>query len=202
MKSLKTKSIKFIDNYLKISSNVCLNLDKKKIYNLIQIIKKIQKNEGRIFFVGVGGSAGNTSHAVNDFRKLLNIECYTPTDNVSEITARTNDEGFETVFEKYLEISKMKSKDLLFVFSVGGGNSKKNVSINLINAIKFAKLKKAKVVSFLGKDDGYAANNSDISIIFNSSDKKLVTPISEGFQVVLWHLLVSHPELQKNKTKW
>lgn len=201
-KNSSPNSIKFINNYFNIASDVCKYIDRFKVLKIINILKKIQKTKGRIFFLGVGGSAGNTSHAVNDFRKLLNIECYAPTDNVSELTARTNDEGWDTVFEKYLEISNLNSRDLIFVFSVGGGNLKKKISVNLINAIKFSKKKKSKIISFLGKDDGYAALNSDVSIIFNSKDKSLITPISEGFQVVLWHLLVSHPDLQKNKTTW
>ncbi len=177
-------------------------LDKKKIDKLINSIKLIKKNNGRIFFIGVGGSAGNASHAVNDFRKLCNIECYAPTDNVSELTARTNDEGFDTIFSGYLKNSKLSKKDAIFIFSVGGGNKKYNVSTNLIEAILIAKKKNAKIFSIVGRKDGYSYKNSDISILINVNDKKLLTPISESMQVVVWHLLVSDKRLQSNKTKW
>ena len=189
---------KYFDN-LKYSIQ---KLDRKKIDKLINKIKSIKKNKGRIFFLGVGGSAGNASHAVNDFRKLCNIECYTPTDNVSEITARTNDEGFNTVFSGYLKNSNLSKKDAIFIFSVGGGNKKYNVSTNLIEAILLAKKKKAKVFSIVGRQDGYSYKNSDISILINVNDKKLLTPISESMQVAIWHLLVSDKRLQSNKTKW
>ena len=177
-------------------------LDKKKIDKLINSIKLIKKNNGRIFFIGVGGSAGNASHAVNDFRKLCNIECYAPTDNVSELTARTNDEGFDTIFSGYLKNSKLSKKDAIFIFSVGGGNKTYNVSTNLIEAILIAKKKNAKIFSIVGRKDGYSYKNSDISILINVNDKKLLTPISESMQVVVWHLLVSDKRLQSNKTKW
>ena len=150
----------------------------------------------------MGGSAGNCSHAVNDFRKLCNVEAYAITDNVSEITARTNDEGFETIFDQYLIISNLRKNDILFIFSVGGGNLKKNVSVNLINAIKLAKKKKAKVLGIVGKKNGYTYKNGDVVLDIDTKDKKLITPISESYQAVIWHLLVSHPLLAKNKTKW
>ena len=163
---------------------------------------KITKQKGRLFILGVGGSAGNSSHAVNDFRKLCSIDAYSPTDNVSEITARTNDEGFNSIFSEYLKVSNLTYKDTLLIFSVGGGNLKKKVSLNLIEAIKFAKKKKSKVISFVGKSDGFAFRNSDISILMSSPDKSYVTPVSEPMQAVLWHSLVSHPILQTKKTKW
>ena len=169
---------------------------------LIFCLKRLKKNKGRLFIIGVGGSAGNASHAVNDFRKLCNIDAYTPVDNVSEITAKTNDEGFDTIFDSYLKLSNFSKKDLLMVFSVGGGHVKKNVSVNLIKALKYAKSKKGKSISIVGKSDGYAYKKSDISILIKIKDKKLVTPISETFQTLIWHLLVSHPDLQVNKTKW
>ena len=165
-------------------------------------MKKLKKNKGRLFIIGVGGSAGNASHAVNDFRKLCNIDAYTPVDNVSEITAKTNDEGFETIFDTYLKLSNFNKKDVLMIFSVGGGNYLKKVSTNLIKAIKFAKLKKGKTVCIVGRTDGYAYKQSDIKILVNVQDKILVTPIAETFQALIWHLLVSHPDLQVNKTKW
>ena len=192
----------FINKY---KLNVVNSLEKIKDSNLldsIKLLKKMRSNKGRLFIIGVGGSAGNASHAVNDFRKLCSIDAYTPVDNISEITAKTNDEGFETIFDTYLKLSNLNSKDVLMIFSVGGGNQKKNVSTNLIKAIKFAKTKKTKTICIVGKSDGYAYKNSDIKILIDVEDKKLVTPISETFQVLLWHLFVSHPSLQLNKTKW
>lgn len=177
-------------------------LDKRKINSLAIALNKISRSKGRIFFLGVGGSAGNASHAVNDFRKICNIECYTPSDNVSELTARTNDEGFENIFSEYLKCSKLKKNDAIFIFSVGGGNIKHNVSVNLIKAIKYAKTKGAKIFSIVGKADGYAYQKSDISILVETNDTKLVTPISEAMQAVIWHYLVSDPRIKKNKTKW
>ncbi|XOJ73745.1 SIS domain-containing protein [Candidatus Pelagibacter sp. Uisw_114] len=177
-------------------------LDKKKVLEIINILKNLRKLNGRLFIIGVGGSAGNASHAVNDFRKLCNIDTYTPVDNVSEITSKTNDEGFDTIFDTYLKLSKFNKNDALMVFSVGGGNFKKKVSVNLIKAIKFANLKKGKVISIVGRKDGYAYKNSNVKIFIDVEEKKLVTPLAETFQVLLWHLLVSHPDLQKNKTKW
>ena len=155
-----------------------------------------------MFIIGVGGSAGNASHAVNDFRKLCNIDTYTPVDNISEITSKTNDEGFETIFDSYLKLSSFSKKDILLILSVGGGNIKKNVSVNLIRAIQYVKKIKGKSICIVGKNDGYAYSNSTLSILIEVKDQKLVTPVSETFQVLLWHLLVSHPKLQINNTKW
>ncbi len=177
-------------------------LDEKNILEIVAILKQVQNSKGRLFIIGVGGSAGNASHAVNDFRKLCNIDTYTPVDNVSEITSKTNDEGFDTIFDTYLKLSKFNKNDALMVFSVGGGNFKKKVSVNLIKAIKFANFKKGKVISIVGRKDGYAYKNSNVKIFIDVEEKKLVTPLAETFQVLLWHLLVSHPDLQKNKTKW
>ena len=192
----------FIKLYKKNIYESLLDLNDKKIKKAINLLKNVRKNKGRLFIIGVGGSAGNASHAVNDFRKLCSIDAYTPVDNVSEITAKTNDEGFETIFDTYLKLSNFNNKDMLMVFSVGGGNLKKNVSVNLIKAIKYAKFKKGKCLSIIGRADGYAYKNSDISILIKVEDNKLVTPVSETFQTLIWHLLVSHPDLQVNKTKW
>ena len=189
---------KFFDNFKKSLDGI----DLIKLEKCAKLLLNVRKNKGRLFILGVGGSAGNTSHAVNDFRKLCSIEAYSPTDNVSEITARTNDEGFDTIFSEYLKISNLNKRDLLLIFSVGGGNEKRKVSMGLIEAIKLSKKKKSKVISFVGKDDGYAYYNSDISILMSSPDKKFVTPVSEPMQAVLWHALVSHPILQTKKTKW
>ena len=193
-------------NFIKLfKKSVFATLNKlveKNILEIVAILKKVRNSKGRLFIIGVGGSAGNASHAVNDFRKLCNIDTYTPVDNVSEITSKTNDEGFDTIFDTYLKLSKFNKNDALMVFSVGGGNFKKNVSVNLIKAIKFANLKKGKVISIVGRKDGYAYKNSNVKIFIDVEEKKLVTPLAETFQVLLWHLLVSHPDLQKNKTKW
>jgi D-sedoheptulose 7-phosphate isomerase len=192
----------FISKYLNSLNEINNNLDRENIDLFIKALIKIKKNHGRLFILGVGGSAGNSSHAVNDFRKLCDINAISPTDNVSEITARTNDEGFKTIFSEYLKTSNLNKKDAILVFSVGGGNLKKNVSLNIIEAIKFAKMKKSTILSIVGKDDGYAAKNSNCCIIINPNIKKFLTPISESYQSVLWHLFVSHPQLQSNKTKW
>jgi D-sedoheptulose 7-phosphate isomerase len=194
--------MKLLNNYFNLVIETINNLDKKKIDKLVLEIKKIKSKKGRIFFLGVGGSAGNASHAVNDFRKICNIECYTPVDNVSELTARTNDEGFKTIFSSYLINSNLSNRDAIFIFSVGGGNLKYNVSTNLIEAIKIAKKKKSKVFSIVGRDDGYAYKKSDVSIITRVKNNKFLTPITEGLQAVIWHCLVSDKRLQDNKTKW
>ena len=194
--------MKLINNFFENINFTLSKLDKNRINDTIKLLKKIRNNQGRLFIIGVGGSAGNASHAVNDFRKLCNIDAYTPVDNISEITAKTNDEGFETIFDTYLKLCKINKKDMLLIFSVGGGNLKKKVSTNIIKAIKFVKKKKNKIVSIVGRNDGYAYKNSDIKILIKVKDKKFVTPISETFQALIWHLFVSHPDLQTKKTKW
>ena len=192
----------FIEKYFNNFSYLIKKIDFEDINKAIKILKELRNKKGRLFILGVGGSAGNASHSVNDFRKLCNIETYTPTDNVSEITARTNDEGFKTIFEEYLKISKLSDKDVLLIFSVGGGNESLNISTNLIRAIKYAKRLNSNVISIVGKNDGYAYENSDCSILVSPDDKLFLTPISESMQAVIWHLLVSHPDLKINHTKW
>jgi len=192
----------FLEKYKRNIHNSLENLEDIKVLKAVDLLKNLKKDKGRLFIIGVGGSAGNASHAVNDFRKLCDIDAYTPVDNVSEITAKTNDEGFETIFDTYLKLSKFNKKDVLMVFSVGGGNLKKKVSVNLIKAIKYANLKRGKIISVIGRSDGYAYKNSTVSIQVNVEETKLVTPISETFQTLLWHFFVSHPYLQVNKTKW
>jgi D-sedoheptulose 7-phosphate isomerase len=172
------------------------------IEDVVIRLSRIQAAKGRVFVLGVGGSAGNASHMVNDLRKLCAIEAYAPTDNVSELTARTNDEGFDTIFSEYLKVSQFNEKDAIFVLSVGGGNEEKNVSVGLIKAIKYAKEKKGTVLSIVGKEDGYAALNSDAVVVVPVVKPSRVTPHSEAFQAVVWHCIVSHPELQVNNTKW
>jgi D-sedoheptulose 7-phosphate isomerase len=191
-----------INEYIRQLSRSIHLLNKKTIEKLIYEIVKIKKRGGRIFFLGLGGSAGNASHAVNDFRKICNIECYCPTDNVSEITARTNDEGFEKIFSQYLINSKLSKKDALFIFSVGGGNKKLKISLGLIEAIQLAKKIGSRVFSIIARKDGYAYKNSDVTILINVDDEKYITPISESMQAVIWHALVSDHRLKKNKTKW
>lgn len=159
-------------------------------------------NEGRVFVLGVGGSAGNASHMVNDLRKLCGIEAYAPTDNASEVTARTNDEGFDTVFVEYLKVSRLNHLDTIFILSVGGGDEERNVSVGLIKAIKLAKDEDATVVGIVGKKDGYTALNADVCVVVPPLFPARVTPHSESFQAVVWHCIVSNPKLQVNSTKW
>ena len=194
--------MKFAQSYLENFFQVMTLLDKKEISKTIELIHKIKVSKGRIFFLGVGGSAGNASHAVNDFRKITEIECYAPTDNVSELTARINDDGWDTSITEWLKISNLNKKDLLFIFSVGGGNLKKNVSINLVNAIKYGKKVKSKITGIIGRDGGFTKKNSNTCILVPTVDKKLITPSAESMQAVIWHLIVSHPKLLKNTTKW
>ncbi len=188
--------------HLEETSKIVEKLDTKIIENIVNLLAKVKSKGGRIFFLGVGGSAGNCSHAVNDFRKIVGIECYAPTDNVSELTARTNDEGWSTVFSEWLKISKLSEKDMLFIFSVGGGNLKKKVSTNLVEALKYGKSIGSKIVGIVGRDGGYTAKVSDTCLIIPTVNPKTVTPHSEAFQSIIWHLLVSHPKLKSKQTKW
>ena len=194
--------MQFFQNYFNEIKNSIFALDSKKINLVILELKKLRKRNGRLFIIGIGGSAANASHAVNDFRKLCMINAISPVDNISEITARTNDDGFENIFFDSLEVSNINKQDLLLIFSVGGGNLKKNISVNIINAIKLAKKRKLKIISIIGKKDGYAFENSDICLLINIKDKKFITPISESMQSIIWHYFVSHPLVQIKKTKW
>ena len=162
----------------------------------------LRDRDGRLFIIGVGGSAGNAAHAVNDFRKLCGIEAYAPTDNVSELTARTNDEGWPTVFSEWLKVSRTNAKDALLIFSVGGGNMEKNVSPNIVAAIALAKERDLRVLGIVGRDGGYAKKAGDCVVVVPTVEDSRVTPHAEAFQAVIWHCLVSHPKLQKNATKW
>jgi D-sedoheptulose 7-phosphate isomerase len=195
-------SFSFTNKYFKETLESISNIDVSVIDKMAKTLSKVRLNKGRVFFLGVGGSAANCSHAVNDFRKLCNIECYCPTDNVSELTARTNDEGWEYFYEEWLKVSRLNSKDLLFFMSVGGGNLKRKVSVNLIRASIYAKKRNAKMIGIYGKKNSYLSkvSNLEITVLKNTSD--LVTPISESIQSVIWHCLVSHPLLKKNATKW
>jgi D-sedoheptulose 7-phosphate isomerase len=177
-------------------------LDVAAIDRMVDVLAGIKAVEGRIFFIGVGGSAANCSHAVNDFRKLAGFECYAPTDNVSELTARINDEGWESSFAEWLKISRLKASDAVFVLSVGGGSIEKKVSLNLVAAIRHAKAIGAKVVAILGRDGGFTATVADAAVVVPTVNPETVTPHSEAFQSVIWHLLVSHPRLKTSAPKW
>ncbi len=177
-------------------------IDTQFIEEMATILSQVKQNEGRLFFLGVGGSAGNCSHAVNDFRKIVGIESYAPTDNVSELTARTNDEGWSTVFVEWLKTSKLNAKDAIFVLSVGGGNLEKNISPNLVMALQHAQSVGAKITGVVGRDGGYTAKVADACVIIPTVNANNITPHSEAFQAVVWHLLVSHPKLKAHPTKW
>ena len=192
----------YLKQHLSEHIEIAKNIDLKKILLIVNFLHELRKKNGRLFILGVGGSAANASHAVNDFRKLCSIESYAPTDNVSELTARTNDEGWITVFENWLKISKVSKRDALLIFSVGGGDIKKKVSENIVRAIKYAKNQKSKILSIVGRSEGYAGKNSDISIIIPNTNKKNVTPHSEAYQSVIWHMIISHPKIKQYKTKW
>lgn len=188
--------------HLHESIEIIKKIDVDAIEEIADLLVQVKTDSGRIFFLGVGGSAGNCSHAVNDFRKIVGIESYAPTDNVSELTARTNDEGWTSIFVEWLKISKLTPKDMLFIFSVGGGNIEKNISPNLVEAIKFAKIVGSKIIGIVGRDGGYTAQVADACVIIPTVNPDNVTPHSEAFQAVIWHLLVSHPKLKVNQTKW
>ena len=183
------------------SINILKSIDYNIIDNMAEIISNVKTNNGRLFFLGVGGGAGHASHAVNDFRKICGIQAYAPTDNVSELTARTNDEGWETVFIEWLRCSKLNSNDGVFVFSVGGGNKEKNISANLVFALEHAKKVNAKIVGVVGRDGGYTAEVADACCIIPTVNNSTITPHTEGFQAVVWHVLVSHPFLKVQDTK-
>ena len=177
-------------------------LDVEAIERIAAGLVELRENGGRLFFLGVGGSAGNCSHAVNDFRKIVGIEAYAPTDNVSELTARANDEGWPTIFVEWLKVSRLNRNDALFVFSVGGGSLERNISPNLVHALKHAKAVGAKVFGIVGRDGGYTAEVGDAVVIVPTVNPETITPHSEAFQAVVWHLLVSHPSLKARATKW
>src|SRR5438309_4898370 len=192
----------FSERHLQEAREIIDAIDVAPIERMVSILVQVRDAGGRLFFLGVGGSAGNCGHAVNDFRKIVGIEAYAPTDNVSELTARTNDEGWETVFVEWLKTSRLKAIDALFVFSVGGGNLEKNVSPNLVRALQYAKTVGAKILGVVGRDGGYTAKVGDAVCIVPTVNPEAVTPHSEAFQAVIWHLLVSHPALKLNPTKW
>jgi len=192
----------YTEKHLAEASQIISQLDIGAIEQMVEYLASLRQRRGRLFFLGVGGSAANCSHAVNDFRKIAGIEAYAPTDNVSELTARTNDDGWASIFIEWLKVSRLNERDMLFVFSVGGGNAEKNVSPNLVSALQYAKQIGASVVGVVGRDGGYTAQVADACVIIPTVNPETVTPHSEAFQAVVWHLLVSHPLLKTMPTKW
>ncbi|MDR2709310.1 MAG: SIS domain-containing protein [Elusimicrobiota bacterium] len=192
----------FADQFLKESVEIISKLDKNAIEHCVDLLCDVKTQGGRLFILGVGGSAASASHAVNDFRKIANIESYAPTDNVSELTARTNDEGWESIFAEWLKGSKLNEKDALLIFSVGGGNAEKNISVNIIKAIEYAKKAGAKVLAVVGRDGGFAAKNSQSAVLIPVVNAQHITPHTESFHGLIWHLIVSHPKLKSVQTKW
>ena len=192
----------FADKFLVEATEILARLDRASLEKAAKMIGELRATGGRLFILGVGGSAANASHAVNDFRKIGGIEAYAPTDNVSELTARTNDEGWATVFESWLKTSKLQARDAVLVFSVGGGDLERNVSPNLVAALKLAKSVGAKIIGVVGRDGGYTAKVADACVLIPMVNTAHVTPHSEAFQAVVWHLLVSHPAVKVEQTKW
>jgi D-sedoheptulose 7-phosphate isomerase len=188
--------------HLQEAARIIEQLDPEVIDRMAGMLADLRGRGGRLFFLGVGGSAANCSHAVNDFRKIAGIEAYTPVDNVSELTARANDEGWETIFATWLEGSRLSAKDMVFVFSVGGGSLEHNVSPNLVRALEYARRVGATVAGVVGRDGGYTARVADACVVIPTVNSATITPHSEAFQAVVWHLLVSHPALKPAKTKW
>jgi D-sedoheptulose 7-phosphate isomerase len=199
---VETQTLTFSQQFFAESKEVLDKLDTSATERVAEILAETRTNGGRLFILGVGGSAGNASHAVNDFRKIVGLEAYAPTDNVSELTARTNDEGWATIFSEWLKVSRLKPDDTILVFSVGGGNVEKNVSPNLVAALQYAKQVGSKVVGVVGRDGGYTAQVADACVIVPVVNPANITPHSEAFQAVVWHMLVSHPALKAKETKW
>lgn len=192
----------FTENFLQETITLIQKIDSASIEAVAQGLADLRANQGRLFILGVGGSAGHASHAVNDFRKICGIESYAPTDNVSELTARTNDEGWDTTFIEWLKVSRLSSKDTLLIFSVGGGNREKNVSMNLVRALELAQERKSKIFGIVGRDGGFTKQVANACVVIPIVSNERITPHTEGVCAVVWHLLVSHPTLQAQKTKW
>jgi D-sedoheptulose 7-phosphate isomerase len=194
--------MEFIKDHLDQTAKIAQSIATQEVDRLISALTELKSSGGRLYFLGVGGSAANAAHAVNDFRKLAGIESYAPSDNIAELTARANDEGWATIFSGWLKVSKLSANDAIFILSVGGGDRERNISANLCEAIDYAKSVGAKVFGIVGRDGGYTRRTADISILIPTIDPTLVTPHSESFQEVIWHLMVSHPKLKENQTKW
>ncbi|MBN2138001.1 MAG: SIS domain-containing protein [Sedimentisphaerales bacterium] len=192
----------YIDSYLSEAHRIIDSIDRNSIEKCVKILLETREAAGRVFILGVGGGAGNASHAVNDFRKIAGIESYTPTDNVSELTARVNDDGWDSAFANWLKGSKLNPSDCVLVFSVGGGNAEKNISNNLVLALKYAEEVGSKIIGIVGRDGGYTARVADSAVVVPVVNKETVTPHTEAFQAVIWHMMVSHPALKTNEMKW
>ena len=192
----------FSKKYLQECIEICNTINPDDIEDMANLINSVRSESGRIFFLGVGGGAGHASHAVNDFRKICNIESYAPTDNVSELTARVNDDGWDTCYVNWLKGSKISNKDLIFVFSVGGGNLEKNISVNILKSLQLAKEVGSKICGVVGRDGGYTKQVADVCIVVPNVNDHNVTPHTEAFQAIVWHLLVAHPLLIANEMKW
>ena len=196
------KNDAYIEKYLLQTSKIASMIDRQAILAMVKLMVRVRASSGRLFILGVGGSAGNAGHAVNDFRKIAGIEAYAPTDNVAELTARINDDGWDSCFANWLLGSRLNAKDLVFIFSVGGGNAEKNISNNLVQALKYAQKVKASIIGVVGRDGGYTAKVADAVIIVPTLDPQTVTPHTESFQAVVWHLIVTHPLLAAHRMKW
>ena len=192
----------FSQKYLSECIEICNKINPDKIEEMASLIHSVRENNGRIFFLGVGGGAGHASHAVNDFRKICNIECYSPTDNVSELTARVNDDGWDSSYVNWLKGSHLSKEDLIFVFSVGGGSIEKNISVNILNSLKLAKKIGSKICGVVGRDGGFTKEVANCCIVIPTVNDANITPHTEAFQAVIWHLLVAHPLLLTNEMKW
>lgn len=192
----------YTTQYLEEATAILGLLDRDSIERTLDVLLEVRRQRGRIFFLGVGGGAGHASHAVNDFRKIAHIECYAPTDNVSELTARINDDGWETAYRNWLKGSRLGPQDAVFVFSVGGGNAENNISTNLVSALGYAREVGARICGIVGRDGGFTAKVADACVIVPVVNPATVTPHTESFQAVLWHLLVSHPKLKDAEMKW
>lgn len=192
----------YISQYLEESIQILRQLDMEAIEHMLDLLVEVRRQDGRIFFLGVGGGAGHASHAVNDFRKIAGIECYAPTDNVSELTARINDEGWETAYRNWLQGSRLRPQDAVFVFSVGGGDAERKISANLVSALQYAKQIGARICGIVGRNGGFTALVSDACVVVPVINPDTITPHTESFQAVLWHLLVSHPKLKAADMKW
>lgn len=194
--------MKFIEKYLKDTQEIIKKLDKTAIEQVVELIIQVRERQGRMFILGIGGGAGHASHAVNDFRKIAHIEAYTPTDNASELTARINDEGWDTCYSNWLKISNLNKKDMVFILSVGGGNLEYNLSVNIVEALKLAKSRGAVISGIVGRDGGVTAKLADACVIIPNVNPETTTAQTESFQALVWHLLVSHPKLCASKMKW
>lgn len=192
----------YVKQHLKEASDIIAGIDAAAIEKVIEIIGDVRKNGGRLFLLGVGGSAAAASHAAADFRKIAGIESYAPTDNVPELTARTNDEGWDTIFVEWLKVSRLNSRDLVFVFSVGGGSLEKNISPNLVKALEYAKETGSRIAGIVGRDGGYTARVADACVLIPTVNPETITPHTESFHAVVWHLIVSHPSIKTAQTKW